>query len=133
MHSRDQIHLPFFADAFRDSPAPTIILSADGLVLFWNRAAELVFGWAAEETAGKPLPFIPAEKIVEHRTMRQQDLEGEGFTGRHISRRRKDGATIELNVSTAPIRDSAGAVTGIISVYVDITAQKREEESLRRR
>jgi PAS domain S-box-containing protein len=130
---RDPIHLSFFADAFRDSPAPTIVLSADGLVLFWNRAAEAVFGWSADESIGKPLPFIPPQKAAEHRTMRARDLEGQGFTGRHISRRRKDGSPIELSVSTAPIRNSEGQVSGIISVYADITAQKRAEESLHSR
>jgi PAS domain S-box-containing protein len=128
---RDPIHLSFFADAFRDSPAPTIVLSADGLVRFWNRAAERVFGWSAEETIGKPIPFIPPEKAAEHGAMRARDLEGDGFTGRHISRRRKDGALIELSVSTAPIRDDHGRVTGILSVYADITAEKRQEEALR--
>jgi PAS domain S-box-containing protein len=130
---RDSIHLSFFADAFRDSPAPTIVLSADGLVLFWNRAAEGVFGWSAEESIGKPLPFIPPQKAAEHRTMRARDLEGQGFTARQISRRRKDGSPIELSVSTAPIRNSEGQVSGIISVYADITAQKREQESLQSR
>jgi two-component system, cell cycle sensor histidine kinase and response regulator CckA len=123
---RDPIHLSFFADAFRDSPAPTIVLSADGLVVFWNRAAETAFGWSAEESVGKPLPFIPPEKAAEHRNMRARDLEGDGFTGRHISRRRKDGSPIELSVSTAPIRDSEGRVSGIISVYADITAHKHD-------
>ena len=130
---RDPIHLSVFADAFRDSPAPTIILSADGCVRFWNPAAERAFGWTADESIGKPLPFIPPGKTDEHRAMRKRDLEGEGFTNRHISRSRKDGTLVDLSVSTAPIRDAAGAVIGIISVYTDITAQKREEEMLRLR
>jgi PAS domain S-box-containing protein len=130
---RDPIHLSFFADAFRDSPAPSIVTSADGVVKFWNRAAEQAFGWSAEEAIGKPLPFIPPEKEEEHRSMRRQDLAGQGFTGRHITRRRKDGSTIELSVSTAPIRNAEGRVSGIISVYSDITVQMRQEATLRER
>src|SRR5690349_19040838 len=104
----DPIHLSFFAAAFRDSPAPTVILSAAGDVLFWNPAAEQTFGWSAADVIGRPLPFIPVEKLDEHRAMRLRDLEGEGFIGRHISRRRKDGSRIDLSVSTAPIRDDEG-------------------------
>src|ERR1051326_1435915 len=129
----DPIHLSFFADAFRDSPAPTIILSADGRVRFWNPAAEHTFGWSADEAIGSPLPFIPPEKQEEHRAMRMQDLAGSSFTGRHIRRRRKDGEWVDLSVSTAPIRDGDGRVIGIISIYSDITAEKRVEESLRTR
>src|SRR5437868_4433682 len=122
MEPRESLNLSFYADAFRNSPAPTLILSADGLVQFWNPAAERTFGWLAQEVTGKPLPFIPAEKAEEHRQMRKQDLHGQGFIGRHISRLRKDGSIVHLSVSTSPIRDADGRVTGIISVYTDITA-----------
>src|SRR5689334_1847366 len=110
-HSGDAIHLSFFASAFRDSPAPTVILSAAGDVLFWNLAAERAFGWTEAEVIGGPLPFIPMEKMDEHRAMRKRDLEGDGFVGRHITRQTKDGSRIDLSVSTAPIRDDEGRVS----------------------
>ena len=98
------------------SPLPIVLIGADGRVTLWNTAAERVFGWTAEEVLGRPLPFIPEEKLAEHRAMRARDLSGEGFREREIQRRRKDGRRIDLTVSTAPLHDASGGVTGIMSV-----------------
>jgi PAS domain S-box-containing protein len=114
------------------SPVPIVTLTTDGAVTLWNTAAESAFGWRAEEVLGRPLPFIPAEKQDEHRAMRERDLHGKGFAGREICRVRKDGTPIWLLVSTAPTRDTNGAITGIVSVYLDITKRKQGEEQLQR-
>ncbi|MDE3166287.1 MAG: PAS domain S-box protein [Acidobacteriota bacterium] len=128
----EPLDFTFFADAFRDSPAASVALSADGKVLFWNRAAEAIFGWSAAEVVGHPLPFIPTDRLEEHREMRRHDLEGASFTGRHIRRMRRDGTALDLTVSTAPVRAADGTVTGILSIYTDISASKRTEETHRR-
>jgi PAS domain S-box-containing protein len=112
------------------SPLPIVVLTADGLVTLWNAAAERVFGWTAAEAKGKPLPFIPREKLAEHRAMRARDLSGQAFNEREIRRVRKDGRPIDLLVSTDQLRDSAGAVQAIISVYLDITDRKRAHEEV---
>src|SRR5258708_273447 len=119
--SGDPLDVSLFADAFRGSPVASVILGADGNVRFWNKAAERIFGCCEDEVIGKPLPFIPAERMAEPRLMRKRDLEGQGFTGRHITRVRKDCTPVELSVSTGPIRGSSGRVAGIISVYADIS------------
>src|SRR4051812_24668187 len=114
------------------SPLPIIVLAATGEILLWNRAAEWAFGWTAGEVLGRALPFIPSERADEHRAMRAQDLAGQGFTGREIRRKRKDGTWLDLSVSTAPLHDKTGAVSGILSIYVDITARKQAETELKR-
>ncbi|MBS1857599.1 MAG: PAS domain S-box protein [Acidobacteria bacterium] len=129
----ESLEFSFFADAFRDSPVASVILSAEGDVLFWNPAAEALFGWSAAEAVGHPLPFIPPDRIEEHRQMRRRDLEGTGFAGQHIRRVRKDGAALDLSVSTAPIRGASGQVTGILSIYTDVSAARRAEEAHRAR
>jgi PAS domain S-box-containing protein len=114
------------------SPLPVVVLTAEGLVTLWNAAAERVFGWTAGEVLGKPLPFIPKEKLDEHRAMRALDLQGQGFIEREIRRMRKDGRPIDLFVSTDQLRDETGAVKAIISVYLDSTDRKRAHEEVRR-
>jgi PAS domain S-box-containing protein len=114
------------------SPLPIIVLAASGEILLWNQAAERAFGWTAAEVLGRPLPFIPSERQDEHRAMRAQDLTGLGFTGREIRRKRKDGTWLDLSVSTAPIHDKTGAVSGILSIYIDITSRKQAEAELKR-
>src|SRR3982751_2490769 len=114
------------------SPLPIIVLAATGEILLWNAAAERAFGWSAAEVLGGPLPFIPSERQEEHRAMRAQDLTGQGFTGREIRRKRKDGTWLDLSVSTAALHDKTGAVSGILSIYVDITSRKQAETELKR-
>jgi PAS domain S-box-containing protein len=114
------------------SPLPIVAFTRDGAITLWNPAAERVFGWSEAEVLGKPLPFIPEEKTSEHRAMRDRDLRGEGFTSREIQRRRKDGTEIDISVSTAAMHDAVGHITGIMSVYVDITEQKKFAEEQRR-
>ena len=114
------------------SPLPIAAFGRDGLITLWNPAAERVFGWTAAEVLGKPLPFIPAEKADEHRSMRERDLMGDNFVNREVRRHRKDGTPIDITVSTAPMRDDSGQITGIMSVYVDITEQKKHAEDQRR-
>jgi PAS domain S-box-containing protein len=130
-------HELLHADEIRDalvssSPLPIIVLTATGEILLWNQAAERAFGWTAAEVIGRPLPFIPSERQEEHRAMRARDLAGQGFTGREIRRKRKDGTWLDLSVSTAPLHDKSGAVSGILSIYVDITSRKQAETELKR-
>jgi two-component system, cell cycle sensor histidine kinase and response regulator CckA len=114
------------------SPLPVVALTAAGNITLWNAAAERVFGWEAAEVLGRPLPFIPQDKVAEHRDMRARDLRGEGFSEREIRRMRKDGTPLDLLVSTDHVRDPAtGTVRAIISVYLDITDRKRAHEELK--
>ncbi len=115
------------------SPLPIIVITPDGLITTWNPAASNTFGWTSDEVLGKPLPFVQPEKLEEHRAMRVRDLQGQSFESREIHRLRKDGSSIDLLVSTAPMRSSEGEVSGIVSVYVDITARKQAADQLRQR
>jgi two-component system cell cycle sensor histidine kinase/response regulator CckA len=114
------------------SPLAVVAMERDGRVNFWNRAAEKVFGWTEAEVHGHPLPFVPEERKDEFRRMRAQDLKGEIVLNREIRRLRKDGSSIDLTVSRAPIRDRTGALTGTICLYVDVTERNRLEDHLRR-
>lgn len=120
------------AAVIQASPLPIIALTSQGKITLWNAAAERLFGWSAHEVIGQPLPFIPPEKLDEHRSMRAHDLSGQGFSGREIRRRRKDGSAVDLSVSTAPIRNRSDRIVGIMSIYVDITDRKAAEDRLHR-
>ncbi len=118
------------------SPLPIVVLTQNGNVTLWNPAAERLFGWKAEEVLGQPLPFIPQEKREEHRAMRERDLRGDPLKDVEVRRVRKDGSFVDIRVSTAPLRDPSGTIIGIVSLYVDLTEQKkavRESEESRNR
>src|SRR5215467_6701261 len=121
----DPLDVALFSGAFRDSPVASVILAADGNILFWNSAAERLFGWTHDEVIGRPMPCIPPGRIEEHRQMLRRNLEGQGFSGRHVTRLRKDGTILQLSLSTAPIRGNMGDVAAVLKVYTDISAQKQ--------
>ena len=62
------------------SPLPIITRATDGNITRWNAAAERVFGWTEQEVLGKPLPFIPEERIEEYRALRAREQRGENLT-----------------------------------------------------
>ncbi|MDZ4798595.1 MAG: PAS domain-containing protein [Bryobacteraceae bacterium] len=113
------------------SPAPIVALTPDGLVTLWNPAAERLFGWTADEVLGRSLPFIPEERREEHASLRRRDLQGDSLRSLHLRRVRKDGSPVDISVSTATMRDAGGQVTGIMSLYEDITERLRSERDLR--
>src|SRR5262245_61759416 len=116
----ENLEVSFYADVFRDSAVPSVIIGADSTVLFWNAAAERVFGWTSDELVGRRLPLVPPDRLDEHYRMRQRTLDGHGFSQHRITRVAKDGTPIEVSLSTWPIRGAAGPATAIIGIYGDI-------------
>src|SRR5581483_5934994 len=100
------------------SPLPIIVSTSYGDITLWNPAAERLFGWGAEEVLGKPIPFIPEEKLEEHRAMQARGLQGLGFADHEVRQLRKDGRLIEVRPHTAALRDPAGKPVAIISIYL---------------
>jgi PAS domain S-box-containing protein len=109
------------------SPLGVIVLDDKGNVKQWNPAAEKIFGWSEREVLGDPLPYIPAERMSEHVAIRNRVLHGEAIEKIEMQRQRKDGTPVDLIISLAPLRDAAGAITGIMSLVMDITDRKRAE------
>jgi len=116
------LDVSFFAEVFRDSSIPTCILAPDSRVLFWNTSAERLTGWSSEEVLGRQLPagFVPPQRMDEHSQLCRRAHEGESFSKLHITRRDKNGRTLDLNVSSWPVRNVNGRVTATIVIYADI-------------
>jgi two-component system cell cycle sensor histidine kinase/response regulator CckA len=113
------------------SPLAIHALAPDGTVTLWTPAAERIFGWSPAEAVGRPNPIIPPDRLPEHEALRARLLAGEGFTEVELKRQRKDGTSIDISLSTAPLRDATGAVTGIMGIAADITQRKQLEAQLR--
>ena len=110
------------------APVAIIAFGAEGKVKLWNPAAERMLGWCEEEVLGKPLPHVSEETLEEHEALRERAFRGETLTGVEIRRHRKDGSSIDMSISAAPLHDAEGKVSGIMSVNVDITERKRARE-----
>ncbi|MBN9663763.1 MAG: PAS domain S-box protein [Acidobacteria bacterium] len=112
--------------------APTAImtLNPERVVTSWNRAAERVFGWSAEEVVGRQLPIVPAAHDSLFKMQFQQVLGGETVERREVYRKRKDGVEIPLELTAAPLRSADGSTPGAVALMLDLSAQKLAEGSL---
>jgi PAS domain S-box-containing protein len=121
------------ATLIETSPLAIVTCDPEGVVTMWNPAAERIFGWSENEALGTRLPFVPAEKQEEFRTLLRRALRGEAFTEPELHRRRADGSPIVVSVSTTPLRCPGGTVFGVLSVLMDVNEHRTDgdEEAMR--
>ncbi|HEY1339642.1 MAG TPA: PAS domain S-box protein, partial [Bryobacteraceae bacterium] len=115
----------------QSSPLAIWASDPDGIVTFWNPAAERIFGWTEMEVIGKPLPVIPDDQQAEFREWLERYRRGETLQAVERKRKRKDGTLIDVSIYTAPLRDASGNITGTIAIDSDITQQNLLEEQFR--
>ncbi len=120
-----------FKAVIEASPLAIVALDRDGRVSMWNPAASDVFGWTEEEVIDQPYPIIPEDRQHEVETVKERIINGSG-SGFESRRLRKDGSLIDVSVSTAPLMDATGNVSGGISILADISERKQAQEALRR-
>lgn len=107
------------------------ILSKDlnGVITSWNRGAQRLFGYAAEEVVGKPVTIlIPSERENEEPMILERIRRGERIEHYETVRRRKDGSLVDISITVSPIRDPAGKVVGASKIARDISERRRAHE-----
>lgn len=105
----------------------------DSTINSWNKGAERLFGYTAEEAIGQPITLIiPEERLNEEEMILNRLRTGKKIEHFETVRRRKDGSLVDISVTISPIIDSEGRITGASKVARDITERKRLENSLRR-
>jgi two-component system cell cycle sensor histidine kinase/response regulator CckA len=114
-----------------DAPLAVFVVDEHAHVLLWNRAAEQMFQWTAEEVMGHALPFPPEDEHAGFEANLQQMRGGESLGAKPERRRRKDGAILDVQISTSPMRNKTGEVVGAIVMAMDVTAQRKLETQLR--
>jgi len=101
----------------------------DGIILSWNRGAERIFGYTAEEAIGQPITIvIPADRQSEEHEILTRIRRGERVDHFETIRQRKDGNAIQVSLTISPVRDSDGKIVGASKIARDITEQKRGQE-----
>jgi PAS domain S-box-containing protein len=99
-----------------------------GTITSWNRGAERIFGYAAEEVIGKPgTILIPADRRDEEPRILGQIRAGEKVEHYETVRQHKDGSLIEISLSVSPVRDELGTIIGSSKIARDITQRKNIE------
>lgn len=118
-------------DATRDA---MIVQGLDGRILFWNRAAERIFGWAREEILGLDsndfLKDPPLARWSQRYTELRPILLETGEWVGEVENYAKDGRKLILECRCAVRRDDAGEPKSILIVNTDITEKKRFESQV---
>ena len=105
----------------------------NGIVTSWNKSAEKLFGYNAEEMIGRPVTLIiPPELRDDEHLILGKIRAGERIEHFQTVRMRKDGARIDVSLTVSPIRDDRGKIIGAAKIVRDITRQKKLEEAARR-
>ena len=104
----------------------------DGIITSWNKGAERLFGYAAEEAVGQNIALIiPPDRHDEERAIVERLTRGERVDHFETVRMRKDGRLLDVALTISPMKDAAGRVVGASKLARDITERKRAEEALR--
>ena len=104
----------------------------DGIIMSWNKGAERIFGYTAEEAKGRPVTIlIPADRLAEEDVILGQIRRGEPLEHYETLRQRKDGSLVEISLTVSPIRDEDGKIVGASKIARDTSERRRAEEEVR--
>jgi PAS domain S-box-containing protein len=104
----------------------------EGNIVSWNRGAEVLLGYEAEEIIGKSAAILaPAGCRDGVRKSLAMIRAGDAVSLVETVRQRQDGRQIDVSLSLSPIRNSAQEVVGVAVIARDITARKQAEEAVR--
>jgi PAS domain S-box-containing protein len=89
----------------------------NGVITSWNRGAERVFGYTAEEAIGQPITIvIPKDRHDEERTILTRIRRGERIDHFETVRQRKDGSLIVVSLTVSPVKSANGEIVGASKV-----------------
>jgi PAS domain S-box-containing protein len=123
--------LASIVDSSRDA-----IFSEDleGGIVSWNRGAERLYGYSADEVLGRSIALvIPPELQAEEPKILARIEQGEQIEHYETMRRRKDGALIEVSLTISPVRDATGRIVGVSKIARDITERRLASRALAER
>ena len=104
----------------------------DGIIASWNRGAERIFGYTAQETIGQSITMLlPPDRIDEEPGILERIRRGEKIDHYETIRRHKDGTLLNISLCVSPVFDTHGNIIGASKIARDITRHKQAEQRLR--
>jgi PAS domain S-box-containing protein len=98
----------------------------DGTIQTWNRGAERMFGYTADEAIGKSITIIiPNERLDEETEVLRRIRAGLSVEHFETVRQRKDGTPIHISLTVSPVKTRDGRVVGASKIARDVTDQMR--------
>lgn len=121
----------FLASIVESSEDAIVSKDLNGIISTWNRGAQQLFGYTADEVIGKPITIlIPEGRFDEEPAILARIRSGRAVEHYETIRKRKDGTLIDISLSVSPIRDESGVIIGAAKIARNITEQKRAQEAI---
>lgn len=106
-----------------------IVRDMDDRVLFWNKGAERLYGWSAEEVVGHAIEELLYEDPAAFREATKEVLKTGEWRG-ELRPKRKDGTSLVTEVHWTLVLDASGAPDSILAINTDITQRKAAEQEI---
>ena len=130
--SNTEPSMAYMAEIVRSSDDAILSKDLNGIITSWNKGAERLFGYTADEVVGNSVKIlIPAGHENEEPEILARLRRGEKIQHYETVRRRKDGSLLDISLTVSPVRDALGNIIGAAKIARDITQQKRAEKELR--
>jgi PAS domain S-box-containing protein len=127
--SEQRLH--WLASIVQSSDDAIVSKNLDGIITSWNKGAERIFGYTAEEAIGQPVTIvIPPDRRDEERTILTRIRRGERIDHFETVRQRKHGSLIVVSLTISPVKNAEGKIVGASKIARDITEQKRNREQI---
>jgi len=124
-----ELRLRFLASIVESSDDAIVSKNLDGIITSWNKGAERVFGYTAEEAIGKPITIvIPKDRHGEEVDILARIRRGERIDHFETIRQRKQGNLITISLTVSPVKNAEGKIIGASKIARAITEQKRSQE-----
>ncbi|HLJ46903.1 MAG TPA: PAS domain S-box protein [Bryobacteraceae bacterium] len=110
------------------------IISKDlnGIITSWNKSAERIFGYTADEIVGKPVTMlVPPDRLDEELEIQARIRQGERVDHIETVRRSKDGKLLDVSLTISPVRGARGEIMGGSKIARDISDRRNTERSVR--
>ncbi len=128
---RAEEKIKILADAVESSDDAIITISLEGIITSWNKGAEQIYGYSAEEILGKNALIVePANLKGEIKQLIEKIRKKEKVQRYRTLRIKKDGTIINTSITLSPILDASGEPVAISAIVRDITERIRAEEAL---
>jgi len=119
------------ASVVESSNDAIITESLDGIITSWNKGAEQVYGYSAEEVLGKNMSILEPDHLKgEIKQLADKVKQGKKVQHHETLRLKKDGKILNISVTLSPVFDVSGKLVAISNIAGDITEKKISENLL---
>ncbi len=109
------------------------IVSADGVIDYWNPAAETLYGYSSAEAFGQPATrIVPPDRLAVFESMKLKLVRGERIEQFATQRLKKAGTIVDVDITVFPVMDETGKLAATSVISHDITEQLRLAKEVER-